>query len=45
MPMARTHADRVVSRHKAGQEITSAAFDHYDMTIAMLNKTMGIRLR
>ncbi|GJD02005.1 Mitochondrial carrier protein [Colletotrichum higginsianum IMI 349063] len=31
--------------HKAGQEITSAAFDHYDMTIAMLNKTMGIRLR
>ncbi|TQN75133.1 UPF0593 mitochondrial protein [Colletotrichum shisoi] len=31
--------------HKAGQEITSVAFDHYDMTIAMLNKTMGIRLR
>ncbi|GKT57331.1 mitochondrial carrier protein [Colletotrichum tofieldiae] len=28
-----------------GREITSTAFNHYDMTVAMLNKTMGIRLR
>ncbi|KAK2032201.1 DUF1763-domain-containing protein [Colletotrichum zoysiae] len=28
-----------------GKQITSTAFDHYNLTVAMLNKTMGIRLR
>ncbi|KAK1961776.1 DUF1763-domain-containing protein [Colletotrichum sublineola] len=31
--------------YEEGKQITSTAFNHYDMTVAMLNKTMGIRLR
>ncbi|KAK1597745.1 uncharacterized protein LY79DRAFT_666554 [Colletotrichum navitas] len=31
--------------YEEDKQITSTAFNHYDMTVAMLNKTMGIRLR
>ncbi|KAK1988266.1 hypothetical protein LZ30DRAFT_50247 [Colletotrichum cereale] len=31
--------------YEEGKQITSTAFKHYDMTVAMLNKTMGIRLK
>ncbi|KAJ0164010.1 hypothetical protein CTA2_1938 [Colletotrichum tanaceti] len=41
----RVETTKKTDRHVAGQEITSAAYDHYDMTVAMMNKTMGIRLR
>lgn len=27
------------------KEFEAGAFDHYDMTVAMLNKTMGLCLR
>ncbi|GKT49395.1 uncharacterized protein ColSpa_09576 [Colletotrichum spaethianum] len=37
--------EKKLSSYEEGKEITSTAFNHYDMTVAMLNKTMGIRLR